>query len=468
MANHTVKQMFFDDGMLFGRDNADRVYGKVERIAEYSDGVSSTDFCSGNVFRLDDGRYRMLYFAHGKQFSGRKFFSAVSDDGVNFVPEALGGGKKDYPHEVMPITKGDEIACICEDIRGPERYKLLMSEFDGRALTVTDTVYTSEDLLHWSKKEGSFWGDGTEPLASAFYNKHKKCFTIIQRPFWGVRTVGCKTTKDWKHFSKFRHVLGVDSRDERLNEIYGMYAFEYEGTYIGIPHIYRGLDSEYGAKYKNGIIDCQLAYSADGEYWKRSLNVPFLTGGDECPIVWVAGMIRRDDDILLYGTASGLVHGPAFHEPGNGRLFIYKLRSDGFIALKNGKNSPPARIITREKIWRGGELSLNVDAKNVTVGVYETKESAGAVNLLGTASPIAGFSASDCISFSGDSTRHTPVFRSGNRIDSLKGKTLVFEINYSDGSLYSLSGNYTDVFNTEGARYRRYGILPGEKLPDRR
>ena len=45
----------------------------------------------------------------------------------------------------------------------------------------------------------------------------------------------------------------VDSSDERLSEIYGMYAFEYDGMYIGVPHIYRHLNSELNAKYKNDI-----------------------------------------------------------------------------------------------------------------------------------------------------------------------------------------------------------------------
>ena len=74
------KQLFFDDFYLFGKDNVKRVYGMPERIAEYNDGVCSTDFCTGTVFRLDNGKYRMLYFGHSKEFKGRKLFSATSDD----------------------------------------------------------------------------------------------------------------------------------------------------------------------------------------------------------------------------------------------------------------------------------------------------------------------------------------------------------------------------------------------------
>ena len=78
------KQLFFDDRYIFVRENVIRKYGKPEVIAKYKDEACSTDFMSGWVFRLDDGRYRMLYFGHGSKFNGKKYFSAISEDGINF------------------------------------------------------------------------------------------------------------------------------------------------------------------------------------------------------------------------------------------------------------------------------------------------------------------------------------------------------------------------------------------------
>ena len=457
------KQLFFDDSLLFGRDNVKRVLGKPEVVGEYNDGISSTDFCTGSVFKLDDGRYRMLYFGHSTEFEGKKLFSAISDDGVNFAPEKLDLGK-DYPHEIMQLPNGGEVAFIFEDSHSEGRYKLLMAEFDGARFSVNDVIYVSEDLLHWEKCEGLTWGDGAEPLASVFYNNHRGEYTIMQRPFWGVRTVGCKTTKDWKSFTEYRSALGVDSRDDALSEIYGLYAFEHDGTYFGITHIYEGLHSEYNAKYKNGRISCQLSYSNDGEYWKRGPAEYLVKGDEEYPMRWLAGVVIRDDGIFLYGSASRLEHGDAFHKPGNGNLFVYKLHSDGFVALRSENSDTPARVITREKVWHGGELHLNVNAKDVKVAVYETlvSENLGG-NALGIAEPIEGYSAEECIAFSGDSSDFVPRFKSGKTVDDLRGRTLVFEIIFSDGELYSLSGDYTDVFNTEGARYRLFGILPDRK-----
>ena len=134
------------------------------------------------------------------------------------------------------------------------------------------------------------------------------------------------------------------------------------------------------------------------------------------------------------------------------------------MALRSENSDTPSRVITREKVWHGGELHLNVNAKDVKVAVYETlvSENLGG-NALGIAEPIAGYSAEECIAFSGDSSDFVPRFKSGKPIDELTGRTLVFEISFTDGEIYSLFGDYTDVFNTEGARYRLFGILPDRK-----
>ena len=78
------KQLFFDDMLLFGRDNVQRRLGEPEVVAEFNDGITSTDFCTGSVFKLPTGKYRMLYFGHSPEFKGKKLFVAQSEDGIHF------------------------------------------------------------------------------------------------------------------------------------------------------------------------------------------------------------------------------------------------------------------------------------------------------------------------------------------------------------------------------------------------
>ncbi len=465
------KQLFFDDNGLFGKENVTRTYGKPALAATYADGVCSTDFCTGWAFRLDDGRWRLLYFGHSTAFTGKRLFAAISEDGVHFAPEMLDPRPDDgdFAHQVMRLPHDAEVAFIYEDTHTDDpaaRYKLLMAEHDMAQLCVYDTLFVSGDLLHWTKKEGVRWGDGTEPLASVFYNHKTQTHTILLRPFWGIRRVGYKETADWAHFSDFVNCLNVDAADEHLAEIYGMYAFAYEGMFIGLPHLYRGLANEYNAKYKNGTIDTQLAYSYDGRYWQRSLREPFISGADTAadtvhPLVWVFNAHADAQGITFFASASAHEHGPAFSQPGTGKILVYTLRTDGFMALESADATRASVVTTREKVWHGGELHLNLKAARATLAVFASDESElVSGNVLGFARPLAGYGHEDCVPFDGDSTDWVPQFKNGATLAALAGKTLVFEVRFENGALFSLAGDFTDVFNTEAARYRRFGVLP--------
>ena len=153
-------------------------------------------------------------------------------------------------------------------------------------------------------------------------------------------------------------------------------------------------------------------------------------------------------------------HGPAFDGSGTGKILVYKLRRDGFVYLQTKEKEKPAVVISREKLWNGGELHLNLQAKRATVAVYTSSDPKKQGNPLGFARPMEGFTHEDCIAFEGDSKDWIPVFKSGKKLADLKGETLVIEVKFEDGKLYSLSGDYQDVFNTVGERYRLLGIEP--------
>lgn len=467
------KQLFFDDNKLFSKENVVRKYGRPKVAATYSDGVSSNDYPTGFIFRLDNGKYRLMYTGHSKDFSSLKLFSAISDDGINFSPEQIFDCEhngKAYPNEIMTLKGGHEVGFIYDDKCSEdknERYKLLLSEHDGENLCIQDTILVSPDLINWTKKEGVFWGDGTEPLVSVFYNKHKKVHTIVERSFWGVRYSGYKETKDWKNFTDYQPCLNVDSLDEDLSEVYGMFAFEYDGMYIGLPHLYRNLKSELNAKFFMGTIDTQLAYSYDGRYWQRSLREPFLSGlFDDCDpqkkMLWCFGCQKLDDgNVYFYTAATELEHGPAFRNPGTGKMFIYKMREDGFISLASEKTGEESVVATREKIWHGGDFHINLKAQKATLAVHIADESEDVGgNVLGFSHLVEGMGHEDCIPFGGDSTDWVPEYTTGKKVSELSGKTLVFELKFEDGEVYSFAGDFTDVYNTQGARFRKYGVIP--------
>lgn len=466
------KQLFFDDMKLLVRNNFKRDYTKPTLVATYNDGVSSTDYPEIFVARLKDGRYRMIYA--GKSVDGSyehlKMFSAISENGIDFTPELLWDNPEEkgltYRNEVMNIGNA-EIGCIYEDEHcdESERYKMLLFDAVFEEFDFHNDIYTSPDLLNWTKIEGVAWSDEAEPLVSVFYNKHKSCYTIMERPYWGVRRLGYKETTDWRSFTPWKNAMNIDAEDSPLTELYGMYAFEYDGHYIGIPHLYRNHASQRNAKFHDGIIDTTLAISYNGECWNKSLRKPFVGSETvtvdgkpfELKLVWVFSHQRLDNgDIILYACASSLEHGPAFRNPGNATILVYRLRKDGFISLATEEKDKPSVIATREKIFNSGELTVNIKAKKATAAVFIADDG----NTLAFTKPVPGMGHEDCVPFSGDSTEWTPSFSSGKSFSGLCGKTVVIEIKLEDGELYSISGDYVDAYNTQAARYRKFGRMP--------
>lgn len=259
--------------------------------------------------------------------------------------------------------------------------------------------------------------------------------------------------------------MNVDSEDSVLSELYGMFAFEYDGMYIGFPHFYRKHAPQRNAKYHDGIVDTQLAVSYDGECWNRSLRKTFIGEGVkqingvsfDPKLTWILGMQRSENgDIYLCSACSELEHGTAFGNPGSGHIAFYKLRQDGFISLSTEDSEKESIVATREKLWHGGELLVNLKAEKATLAVFFADDE----NTLSFNKLYPGMGHEDCIEFSGDSTAWIPEYKSGKTFDELKDKTVIFELKFQNGELFSFAGNYTDAYNTQSARYRKLGILP--------
>jgi len=466
--------LFFDDQKLYRRENLKRIYGMPEIIdtSVYNDGFSSTDFRTPYVFKCDDGKYRMVYEGNLINGEGHLCLIAKSEDGIHFKPEStcniLNIENRKSDNELFKIY--GEIAEMIEDLHcaPEERYKLLMFEF-GNSHTLRGVVLVSPDLFNWKRIEGEDWNGGAEPITGVFYNEKRQCFTILRRPDWGTRRVGYVETKDWRTYTPYELCLQVDSLDEPLSELYGMPAMKYGNYYIGFPLVYSGFNQGNFSKTEGGKIEPQLAYSFDGHHWQRSLRTPFLSGmnketekvfGYKNFLCWTS-CFRVDDngDIIIYASLSGEEHGPAFRKPGKGRICAYKLRKDGFICLSTDDFGKESIISTRENIWQSGELHINISCENATIAVYESLGD----DVLGTAHNLEGYSHDDCIAFSGNSYDWIPQFKTGKTLNELSGKTLIFEIKFKNGSLYSLEGDCIPVMNLEGTRYREYNTLPTNK-----
>ena len=458
------KHLFFDDQRLYVRQGLRREYGTPQVVGTYVDTNLSSPYGWAFAQRGPDGKVHLLYNGILKTDDGKPVHGygiAASDDGVHFAPQetdiAYDNNKWPLPNQILPPCEmTSEIASLLEDPGAPlnERYKMLYCNILNR-LYISDDVYASPDLVHWTKMEGSCWNPtGTEPIAGAFYNPRTKGFTVMSRLDWGQRRVGITETADWKTFTPVDLCLQCDSLDEPLAEIYGMPSFEYDGWFIGFPLIYSGFEQGIYTKYSSGEMRVQLAYSLNGRHWQRSLRTPFI-GGEAIPdgpwpMAFLSSMLRdTDGSILLYVCASHKQHGTPYPQMvGQAAVKVLRLREDGFVKLVTEAGGEGV-LAFRETCWQGGPLRINLQAEHATCAIYKYD----------TKGQETWLSHEACIPFSGDSTCWTPQWRDGS-LDDLKGKLVNIEVRLRDGALYAVSYDGMPLMNSQSARYAESGILP--------
>ncbi|MCQ2429661.1 MAG: hypothetical protein MJ192_04970 [Clostridia bacterium] len=455
-------QLFFDDSRVFGRAGTTRVYGTPVVSAVYRDPDFSTDYCSPWVLRRD-GAYIMLYMGVHRQTKQHALLAAVSEDGLHFSPldcSVLPLENRLSVHEIMPLGPSQEPLTVLEDPLAPadEHYRLILTDLDwnGR-FGAFGSVLSSPDLIRWHETLHEIPGFASEPVGGAVFNREKGCTTILHRRTWGNRDVGCQDTVDFCGFSDFELCMRQDSLDAPLDEIYGMPAFPYAGMYVGFPCIYADNKPSRCTKFNPGNTYPQLAYSWDAHHWQRSLRQSFLPEYKGQPsLFWLTSMQPLPDGRLgLYAAHSDEPHGVAFRSNGSGTILIYTLRRDGFIGLRTDGE---AVVTTREFLYRGGPVHVNLNAAGATCAVLDSAGLNGDVNVFGDGHPVPGFDHVDCVPFSGDSTDWTPDFAGGS-LDRFRGRTILIEVRYTEGTLWSISGDLTPLTNTEAARYRTRGFV---------
>lgn len=462
-----LKQFFFDDQRLFVRLNAKREYGRAECVGTYCDPNMTPIFSW--ALKGTDGRIHLISTGNTKlpdgKFTGIQS-AAISDDGIHFSPrntaKESGFDNPTIPNQILPpwpLCTTEIIGVMADPVAPADmRYKLLLSDGSKvwEELKMVDRVYVSPDLIHWRLLEDSCWNQwGNEPVGGAFFNPVSGKTTILTRDVWEKRRVCVTETANWHDFTPLEHCLQCDSLDVPLAEIYGMPAFEYDGWFIGFPHIYSGFKQEIGTKYNGGTIHCQLAYSLNGRHWQRSLREPFLEGSmlpeAPWPLVFPSTVLRESSgSLLIYCTASHNVHGASAEQSWRKvETKILRLRQDGFIRLSTENKNEPGIVATADILLQQPKISFNLAADKATCAIYK----------FNTAGKTVLRSHEDCIPFSGDCTEWTPEWKNGTP-DELAGELINIEIRFWNGSLYSISYDGVAMNETEAMRYEKFHVIP--------
>ncbi|SEO03212.1 hypothetical protein SAMN04488134_103170 [Amphibacillus marinus] len=440
------RQLFVDDYLIDSHD-LERVYPEPELCEqvifepktplEMNDGYNpcATPFNDGLFYDDQDQKFKMWY--HAGWFNGVGY--AESQDGINWTRL-----KELYPEResesVIPIGPGQirDGAAVWLDYHASEkdeRYKLLVffREFDfeinhyhkkpKHSHDIPGSIPPTERAVLFKSANGIDWTEVTDvgpcgDNTGFFYNPFTKKWVFSLRTFSSldsrIRTRGYYETEhffkgaNWtaENISFWSRTDIYDMPDEQMGyytQLYDLTAVPYESIMLGVFNVFMGPPNNVsGIRKQPKICDLKLGYSRDGFHFSRGDYANFISSSRE-EGTWNygyahavnGGCIVVEDELYFYFSCfSG--QSPKFgsHKYAGGNLGLAKLRRDGFAYLTDqGKTG---QLLTQPLTFAGSHLFVNVDSSTGQL-LAEVVNERGEV--------ISGFSKSDCLPVTADSTK---------------------------------------------------------------
>lgn len=440
--------LFFDDHHLAARDNVIRGVGRPELIPEsvWRDEPRLNPAWGYPSVWFDEkkGLWRLFYQANVvEDLRGRPFCKLVAEsrDGLQWKPtdttKLTRVPARRFRHQVADGV--EEWSGLYVDPAAPPRERL-------RRLAVKQ-VWASGDGLRWTHV-ADWRPDVVDMSAFPFYNAVFKRPSIIARQSKGDRRMCLIQTQDWRSFTSPVLAINADALDEPLTDTYGMPVFPYEGWYVAFLWLYHGPSQQVEwspYKYTGGKVDCQIAYSLNGQAFQRTLRHTFIgndgPGAPTAGCVYPSDLVRRSEkELWIYASAGTWEHG--FTPRNTGSILAYRLRRDGFVYLES--RSGPGRVATKPLYWRGGELSLNIHGQGAPAAVSNGYLCNGARVQINTmrGNALPGYTFAECRPFAGDSIGWKPTWTSGRKLGALKGKDIQVAVEMHNCRLFAIRGNF--------------------------
>ncbi|QDT39171.1 hypothetical protein [Stratiformator vulcanicus] len=311
----------------------------------------------------------------------------------------------------------------------------------------------SPDGVNWEYRPDYNWGQPnliTEEHFTIFFNHHTGLYTIAMRARWGDRRIFFTTSADFKTWTPPRMALHPDVMDQGRIEFHGSSISRYDSYYIALVWYgnYSSADNPHWTG--KGTDQTHLAHSYDGQHFIRGLRKPLIPltqpGQPEFNGLWTRGLIRRDEDILIYSdtwerefaepvqneSRSDAITRQRSSKPFR-RHVIHRLRRDGFTYLE-----AEGHIGTFQTHWivlHDGEVCLNADASHGVIS-YEVAK-------LRSGDPIEGFSFDECVPLIGrDEVRFQLRFKEHPNLQAATNRQIYIRFRIERAKVYSLTMNF--------------------------
>lgn len=467
--------LFWDAWHLEHQDNVGLQQGRPEWIpgATYEDPNFDYLGCWPCVYRdAASGMWRMLYIVSGFPLS---VMGAESEDGIHWRPmdrpDIGPGGEKLAPHHLFTVksangglfyldpvaTDGNPFKLWCVQRGGPvaERAKHAPSSYFHEMVTgegvkpwmADNLVAVSKDGLHWEIDEGATWnipGWHPDPACCGFYNPISSKHMMLTRPGWGDRRLAMIDSDDARTWGNLRLIMQPDASDPMGTQFYGMPVHRYENAFVGFLWMAHFDNAQRLERFNqlHGDIDCQLAWSVDGEHWQRGVREPFIAtnplGQPGAGVVYPTSLVDRDDELLIYSASTPDLHhqhtDSQFVRKGEmppSSIIAHRLRRDGFMYLRSKGNF--ARFITKPLVLLKPELTINAQAPHGEI-LFQLTDL--------TSTPLEDFTFDDCVPFTADDQLRQPVRWKNKSLDEVTNRILRLEVRFRNANIYAFRGDF--------------------------
>jgi len=390
---------------------------------------------------------------------------ATSMDGIRWEKPSLGlvefDGSKDNNIVLMAqCMMHDPTVIIDRKDPDPQRRLKAMwwggrkdaSQEDGWLLG--HCVAFSPDGLRWTEHpDNPVWlgdGEGAAPLG---LERGEGRFVMYSgADGYGMRVVGRSESDDFVHWDlPPQLVFRSDEEDVPGTEMAGLFAIDYDGTYVGMLGVIRNLRvPEFTAQEWQEIVERniqrgyigppigmgrggapqyprimypELVTSRDGIQWQRIHRHPFIPLGPEGSwdkaTVLAARPLVANDRIYIYYTGQGR---------GTTDTGLATLRLDGFVSLEAGTSQ--GVVVTKSFELEATDLRVNVDAAQGSVRLEVLDEQD---------QPIPGFTRDEANPITGDQLWATATWGTRSGVSELRGRCVKLRLFLQNAHLYSIS-----------------------------
>ena len=482
------KQLLVDDYVIADMQNITRELGKIKKHGIVLEPTLPTDFIPPEGQRGNDHYDRAL--KSGQKLDGSRvaldfgFYTTVlwnerdekfqmwympwrmagvgyaeSKDGIDWVKPLVGeGGKSNIVH------LSQSFSCSIDPTLPwghPEKYK---AAFDSNQDGVCQTCLAySSNGIHWSDYNSG------NPVT----HRAADCFDqILWDPIMKKYRLTCRTdvggqggAKEYRSARIMVHDKGNDLMNHptawkviadeitvddprREKNPWGnprlqfnwLTTWIYEGVYFAPMNVYTMDESDffdgfdYERRHEQDVLDFYIGTSRDGVNFDKSwiyARKPLVPRGpagsfDKDGVFPPSQFVTyRDEHWIFYGAAS-----ERHYSIGRDmRIGLAKLRLDRFVCLQ--AKDTPGTIVTKPFELAGGELEVNVDAKDGWVQIEL---------LDGNGKAIPGFSGKAARLYRGvDKLRLRPRWESGSDLFPLREKAVKLRFTLQNARLYSFS-----------------------------